>query len=146
MGWFSEHVKKSSVRKWIPAVSVVVLFLGLYVQGWPTQDRDYRMIQKDAGLWMKDHLPSGQKMMSKMGQESFYAGQAWVRMPEKSYDEILKEARAKGVRYLVVDEEIEKDSPGFLEKAKNRELKSLLDLKRKNRHMIVFEIVDPKGK
>ena len=140
MGWSSEHVKKDSVRKWIPAVLMVVLLLGLYVQGWPTQDRDYRMIQKEAGLWMKDHLPSGQKMMSKMGQESFYAGQAWVRMPEKSYDEILKEARAKGVRYLVVDEEIEKDSPGFLE-AKNGELKSLLDLKRKNRHMIVFEIV-----
>jgi hypothetical protein len=146
MGWSSEHVKKSSVRKWIPAVLMVVLLLGLYVQGWPTQDRDYRMIQKETGLWMRDHLPNGQKMMSKMGQESFYAGQAWVRMPEKSYDEILKEARSRGVRYLVVDEEIEKDSPGFLEKAKNGELKSLLDLKRKNRHMIVFEIVDPKGK
>ena len=74
------------------------------------------MIQKEVGLWMRDHLPKGQKMMSKMGQESFYAEQAWVKLPEKSYEEILKEARTKGVRYLVVDENIEKDSPDFLEK------------------------------
>ena len=85
-------------------------------------------------------------MMSKMGQESYYAGQAWVRMPEKSYDEILKEARSRGVRYLVVDEEIEKDSPGFLEQSKKGELKTLFELKKKNRYMIVFEIVDAKGK
>jgi hypothetical protein len=99
------------------------------------------MIQKEVGLWMKAHLPKGQKMMSKMGQESFYAGQAWVRMVEKSYKEILGEARSKGVRYLVVDESIEKDSPGFLEQSQRGELKALFELKRRKRSMIVFEIL-----
>lgn len=109
--WASERLKEGALKKKLPVLLLIVLLIGLYVQGWPTQDRNFRMIQKETGLWMRDHLPKGQKMMSKMGQESFYAEQAWVRMPEKGYEEILKEARAKGVRYLVVDENIEKDSP-----------------------------------
>ena len=91
---------------------------------------------------MRDHLPRGQKMMSKMGQESFYGELAWARLPEKDYEEILREARNKGVRYLVVDENIERDSPGFLERSKKGELKPLLELKRNKRFMIVYEILD----
>ncbi len=80
--------------------------------------------------------------MSKMGQESFYAEQAWVRMPQKSYEEIIREARARGVRYLVVDETINEDSPGFMEKSKQGELIPLFEMKKKNRRMIVFEIAN----
>ena len=104
------------------------------------------MIQKEVGLWMRDHLPKGQKMMSKMGQESFYAEQAWVKMPEKSYEEILKEARAKGIRYLVIDESIDKDSPDFLEKSKQGELIPLFEMEKKNRRMVVFEIANLNNK
>ncbi len=142
--WLSERLKEGVLKKKMTILFTLVLLLGLYIQGWPTQNRNFRMIQKEAGLWMRDHLPKGQKMMSKMGQESFYAEQAWVRMPEKSYEEILEEARTKGVRYLVVDEDIKKDSPGFLEKSKGRELKFLFELKKKDRSMIIFERVDPK--
>ena len=141
--WVSERLKKGVLKKRMTILFTLVLLLGLYVQGWPTQNCNFRMIQKEAGLWMRDHLPKGQKMMSKMGQESFYAEQAWVKMPEKNYEEILEEARTKGVRYLVVDEDIEKDSPGFLEKSKGRELKFLFELRKKDRHMIIFEIMDP---
>jgi hypothetical protein len=91
---------------------------------------------------MKDHLPRGEKMMSKMGHESFYAEQAWVLMPEKSYEAIIEEARRKGVRYVVVDESIKKDSPDFLEKAKQGELLRLYELEMSGRWMVVFELVD----
>jgi len=146
MGWSSRRMENRALQKRFLALGVVLLLVGLYVQGWPTQNRDFRMIQKEVGLWMRDHVPKGQKMMSKMGQESFYADQAWVKMPEKGYEEILKEARAKGVRYLVIDENIERDSPGFLDQAKNGELKPLFELKKGNRYMIVFEMIDPAGK
>jgi hypothetical protein len=99
------------------------------------------MIQKEVGLWMRDHLPKGEKMMSRMPQESFYAEQAWVKLPEKGYGEILGEARSRGVRYLVVDESIEKDSPDFSEKSREGDLKALFELKRRKRSMIVFEIL-----
>lgn len=140
--WVSERLEEGALKEKLPALLLIVLLIGLYIQGWPTQDRNFRMIQKETGLWMRDHLPKRQKMMSKMGQESFYAEQTWVRMPEKGYEEILKEARAKGVRYLVVDENIERDSPGFLERSKTGELKPLFELKKKKRYMIVFEILD----
>ncbi len=140
--WVSERLKEGVFKRKFPVLLLIVLLPGLYVQGWPTQDRNFRLIQKEAGLWMRDHLPRGQKMMSKMGQESFYGELAWVRLPEKDYEEILKEARKKGVRYLVVDENIERDSPGFLERSKKGELKPLLELKRNKRFMIVYEILD----
>ncbi|RPJ10750.1 MAG: hypothetical protein EHM36_02915, partial [Deltaproteobacteria bacterium] len=73
-----EYLKGNVLRESAPILLVIVLCLGLYMQGWPTQDRSFRMIQKEVGLWMRDHLPKGQKMMSKAGQDSFYAGQAWV--------------------------------------------------------------------
>ena len=139
--WSSKRFKREGSKKRIEVLLVLVLLVGLYLQGWPTQDRNFRVIQKEVGLWMRSHLPTGQKMMSKMGQESFYAEQAWVRMPEKGYEEILSEARAKRVRYLVVDENIERDSPGFLERSKQGDLKPLFELRRKRRFMIVFEIV-----
>ena len=142
-GWLSKRIKEGAFQKRFPVFLLIVLLLGLLIQGWIThnRDRNYRMIQKEVGLWMKAHLPKGQKMMSKMGQESFYAGQAWVKLPEKGYGEILGEARSRGVRYLVVDESIEKDSPDFSEKSREGDLKALFELKRRKRSMIVFEIL-----
>jgi 4-amino-4-deoxy-L-arabinose transferase-like glycosyltransferase len=140
--WVSERMKGGALKEKIPVLLVIVFLVGLFAQGWPTQNRDFRMIQKEVGLWMRDHLPKGQKMMSKMGQESFYAEQAWVKMPQTSYEEILNEARAKGIRYLVIDENIDKDSPDFLERSKQGGLIPLFEMEKKNRRMVVFEIVN----
>jgi hypothetical protein len=95
---------------------------------------------------MKDHLSKGIKVMSSMPQEAFYAQQPWVRMPQGSYEEIIETARSNGVQYLVIDEKIEEDSPGFLEKIGQGNLILLLDLRRKNRRMVVFQIGYPQGK
>jgi hypothetical protein len=94
---------------------------------------------------MKANLPAGQKMMSRMPQESYYAGQGWVKMPETGYKEILEEVRSRGIRYLVVDERIDRDSPGFLDQVRGEDLKPLLERKTKRRFMIVYEILDRKG-
>jgi len=93
---------------------------------------------------MRDHLPKGAKLMSPLPQEAFYAERPWVRMPQGDYQEILREARSQKVQYLAIDEDIEKDSPGFMEKSKQGDLVSVFDLKRKNRRIMVFEIVYPK--
>ena len=139
--WVSSRMKGSVTGKKFPALLLIVVLLGLFVQGRVSHGQ-YRLIQKEVGLWMKDHLPRGEKMMSKMGHESFYAEQAWVLMPEKSYEAIIEEARRKGVRYVVVDESIKKDSPDFLEKAKQGELLRLYELEMSGRWMVVFELVD----
>ena len=84
--------------------------------------------------------------MSSLPQEAFYADLPWVRMPQGSYEEILDSARSRGVRYFVMDDKIEEDSPHFLGKLKEEDLIPLMDLKRKNRRMVIFEIVYPQGK
>ena len=145
--WLSKRMKEGIFQKRLPASLFVLLLLGLILQGWVIhhRDRSHQMIQKEVGLWMRDHLPKGQKMMSRMPQESFYAGQAWMKMPERRYEEVLGEARSRGVRYLVIDESIEKESPGFSKKMNEGDLKALFELKRSKRWMIVYEILDAEG-
>ena len=86
-------------------------------------------------------------MMSRLPQEAFYADLPWIGIPVKSYEEILSEARSKGVRYLIIDRSIEKDSPGFSEKIKKEDLILLKEFQdNKDRRMVVFEILYPEKK
>lgn len=84
--------------------------------------------------------------MSRLPQEAFYAELAWMRIPEESYERILKVARSNGAKYLIIDDHIEKDSPGFWRNLKGEDLVLLKDLKREDQRMVVFEIVYPRGK
>jgi hypothetical protein len=92
---------------------------------------------------MKENVSKEGKIMSSWPQEAFYAERPWIHMPSKGYDVILKEARSQGVRYLVTDEKIEEDSPGFLGKINKEDLLFVKDLKRNHRSMTVFEVVYP---
>jgi ActR/RegA family two-component response regulator len=67
-------------------------------------------------------------------------------MPQGSYEEIIETARSNGVQYLVIDEKIEEDSSGFWVKLRQGNLVPLLDLRRKNRRMVVYQISYPQGK
>ena len=82
--------------------------------------------------------------MSRLPQEAFYADLPWIIIPEKSYEEILREARSHKVRYLVIDRNIEKDSPGFSGKIKQEDLILLNEFRdHKGRRMVVYEIIYP---
>lgn len=144
--WFSQRFKKESLRERIPLFFLILLVIGLFAQGRMIHGREHRLVQREVGWWMKENLDQGAKMMSRMPQEAFYAELPWVRMPQAGYEEILREAREKGIQYLVIDEEIETYSPHFLEKSKEGELIRLFDLKKKDRHMMVFQIVNKSGK
>jgi len=95
---------------------------------------------------MKDHLSRGAKMMSRFPQEAFYAEMPWVSIGVRvrSYEEILREARSNKVRYLIMDETIEKNSPGFSEKIREEDLILLKEFRdHKGRKMVVYEIIYP---
>jgi hypothetical protein len=143
-GWLHRWVEKESFRKKVSLILLLLLLGGLLIQGRVTHSRESRSIRKETGLWMKSHLPSGAKMMSRLPQEAFYAELPWIGIPVKSYEEILSEARSKGVRYLIIDRSIEKDSPGFSEKIKKEDLILVKEFKdNKDRRMVVFEILYP---
>ena len=81
--------------------------------------------------------------MSPLPQEAFYAERPWVECPSEDYEEILKEARSKNVRYLAIDEEIEEDSPGFLEKSKQAGFSLLKEWRTEEQWTVLFQVASP---
>jgi hypothetical protein len=141
--WF----EKESLRKKLSVTLLLILLGGLFIQGRVTHSRELRLIRKETGLWMRDHLPRNAKMMSRLPQEAFYAELPWIEIPVKCYEEILSVARSKEVRYLILDRSIEKGSTGFSEKIKEEDLILLKEFKDdKGRRMAVFQIVYPEKK
>jgi hypothetical protein len=147
IGWVQQRSPK---WKWnsegkAPRVLLILLSAVLFVQGRVIHTREHRDIQREAGLWIKHHFPREGKLMSKLPQEAFYAELPWVRMPEGSYEEVLKKARIRGARYLAVDEEVEKASPGFWKKVREEDVVSLKEFQKKDRRVAVFEILPGKA-
>jgi 4-amino-4-deoxy-L-arabinose transferase-like glycosyltransferase len=143
--WAAPRWREGRMKRQVGVIMLSIVVVVLFIRGRATHSRENRHIQKEVGLWMKDHLPQGGKIMSKLPQEAFYAERPWVMMPALSYEEILMQARSRGVRYIVIDEEIVKDSPDFLEKSKRGELRLLLEREKKKRKMAVFERTDFQG-
>jgi hypothetical protein len=144
MGWVSEWFKKEGLEKKVSFILFFALLCGLFVQGIVRYSSDFRLIQKEAGLWMKENLPRGSKIMSRLPQEAFYGETEWTVIPEKNYEEVLNTARSMGVHYLVIDEKIEEISTGFWEKTKDTDLVLLKELRMKSQKITIFEIIYPK--
>jgi len=145
-GWLPRWIGKEPLRKKVSLILLLLLLGGIFVHGRVTSTRDIRVIRRETGLWMKEHMPKGAKMMSRFPQEAFYAEMPWVPISVRvrSYEEILREARSKEVRYLILDETIEKNLPGFSEKIKEENLILLKEFRdRKGRRMVLFEIIYP---
>ena len=143
MDWIYQRRKFVVSKERLVFILLIALSIMLLVQGRVSHKREARFIRREAGLWMKDHLPKGGKVMSRYPQEAFYAELPWVGIPKGSYAEILRAACSQGVRYLVVDEDIDKDSPSFWADRKEGDLVLLKDFKTKNQRMVVFKIVYP---
>jgi 4-amino-4-deoxy-L-arabinose transferase-like glycosyltransferase len=146
MEWIDKRFAGKQRQIPISALLFLLLLAVLFIQGRVIHPREHRLIQREVGLWMKGHLPAGAKVMSPLPQEAFYAALPWVRIPAGSYDEIVKEARSKEVRYLIIDENIERDSPDFWGKSGLGDLIQLRDWKRKNRRMVLFQVNYSEGK
>ncbi len=139
--WLRRRWGKRMSMKRFSIFLLIFLLAGLFIQGRVIHSREIRTIRKETGLWMKDRLPKGVKIMSRLPQEGFYAELPWIRIPEKNYEKILEIARSNGVKYLVIDEDIDQSSPGFWKNLKEEDLILLKDLKRKDQRMAVFEVV-----
>lgn len=144
MGWVSKWFKKEGSEKKVSFILFFALLCGLFIQGIVRYSPDGRLIRKEAGLWMKENLPRGTKIMSRLPQEAFYSELGWAEIRGKNYEEVLKTARSIGVQYLVIDENIEELSSGFLEKIKDKDLVLLKELRVKSQKITIFEIIYPK--
>lgn len=62
-----------------------------------------RYDQKLLGKLLKKELPQGSVIMTRSGRIGFYSGLSWVDIPQADLETILRTAREKKVRYLVVE-------------------------------------------
>jgi 4-amino-4-deoxy-L-arabinose transferase-like glycosyltransferase len=140
--WFYQRRKVGNPPQKMSTILLTILLTALFIQGMMIHVREHRLIRKEAGLWMKENLPRGVNIMSRSPQEAFYGEmRGWAKIPKGSYEEVLGIARSKGIQYLVLDEDIEKDVPGFWGQIKENDLILLKDLKVKNQRMAIFKIV-----
>jgi hypothetical protein len=126
-----------------PALFLSFVLVVIFIQGMVAHSREHRLIQKELGLWMKDRLSKEGKVMSRLPHEAFYAERDWVRIPEKSYAEVIHEARAKNIRYLIIDDKAREMSPGFLENVSEEDLVRLANWKKKDQTSILYEVLYP---
>lgn len=143
VNWVHRRFEKHPFQKKFPVLFLVFILITLFIQGRVIHPREHRVIQREAGYWMKDHLPKGGKLMSPLPQEAFYAELTWVRMPVTNVDTVLEEARSKRVQYLVIDEDMQKESPGFMEKTKRGDLVLIKEWKGKRQNVLLFQMVYP---
>ena len=81
--------------------------------------------------------------MASVPQEAFYAGLLWVMMRETNVDEVLEKARAQKVQFLIVDEDMEKELPGFMERTRKGDLVLLKEWKGSGKSVTLFQMVRP---
>jgi 4-amino-4-deoxy-L-arabinose transferase-like glycosyltransferase len=146
VGWIKVRSKEWRFQKKFSAILLIFILVALFVQGRVTRTGGHRLIKREVGLWMKDHLPKNAKVMSRLPQEAFYADLPWIMMPTKSYEEIINKAHSNGVQYLIIDGETEKDLPDLSEKLKKEGLALVLDLKKKKQRIRIYDIGDPREK
>jgi 4-amino-4-deoxy-L-arabinose transferase-like glycosyltransferase len=140
--WITPRLKEGRWKKEFPVLFLLFVLIVIFIQGRVIRGRDHRFMQREVGLWMKDHLSKNGKIMSRLPQEAFYAEMPWVRMPEKSYEEIIEAVHSQGIRYLIVDEKV-RDPSVFSEKATEKELIRIRDWNKKREWSILFEVRPP---
>lgn len=145
-GWIRRRWEGSRWQERLPALMMGVVLVLLFLQGRVIHTRDHRVIQREVGAWMRIHLPKDVAIMSSLPQEAFYAERPWVRLPGGNYEKILEAARSRRVRYLVIDEMVDSETPDFWKKVSPEDLTPVKDWRRKAQRTVVYEVVYPEGK
>lgn len=141
-GWITPRLKEGRWKKEFPVLFLLLVLIVIFIQGRVIRGRDHRFMQREIGLWIKDHLSQNGNIMSRLPQEAFYAEMPWVRMPEKSYEEIIEMVHSQAIRYLIVDERV-RDASVFCEKATEKELIRIHDWNKKGEWSVLFEVRPP---
>jgi len=89
----------------LPVVLVLVYFIvtqpGITAA---TSLGSFRPEHKEAGLWLREHLPSRTTVMARYPAIAFYAAGPWVPTPNAELEDVLRYARSHGARYWALDE------------------------------------------
>jgi hypothetical protein len=143
---YLERIKISDPEK----VIFLFVFLVILIQ-LPqslTPERSFRAKQKKVGLWLKQNTPPDAIIMSNSPQEAFYADREFMVLPlgistpgnpGKSYNEIIRYAKTKGVRYILVNKNTHEMNPGFIESIQSMDLKEIF--RRADGGSTIYEVI-----
>ena len=143
---YLEKIKVSNPEKVIFSFIILVILVQLPQNLKP--ERSFRAEQKKVGLWLKQNTPPDTIIMSNSPQETFYADREFMMIPSgistpgnpgKSYKEIILYARAKGVRYILVNKNTHEMNPGFIESIQPMDLKEIF--RRADGGSTIYEVI-----
>ena len=143
---YLEKIRISNAEKMIFSLIVLVVLIQLPQSLIP--ERRHRAEQKKIGLWLKQNTPRDAIIMSNSPQEIFYADREWMMLPQgisapgnpgMSYDEIIRYARTKGVRYILVNKNSYEMNPGFIESIRPTDLKEIFE--KRDHGLMIYEVI-----
>jgi hypothetical protein len=108
-------------------ILLLLICVPLLSGAWAPQRKD-EMDLKEVGLWLKHNRYANSIILGEdeFARLAFYADSEFVPIPKGTYQDIIKFAREKGARLLVVDKKtIDNLSPHFLDKISPTDLESI---------------------
>ena len=134
----------SGKRKSAAFLVVLVLVAGLSLSQNLGSSRTHRIINKEAGLWLRHHAP-GTVVMSRIPQEAFYAEGRHVWLLPRgrrsiTYDHLLKRAKEHGVEYLVEDNRTVSLCPEFPAKRSDNDMVEVFSLDKGDDFLKIYRL------
>jgi hypothetical protein len=94
--------------------------------------------ERVAGLWIKEHDPTGPVIATDLVRVPHYAAGRCVYLPPGGYSDVVKLVKDRKIPYLVVaDERIDRDAPGFFSRVRSEDLEEVYSCPR--------SLKDPEG-
>jgi len=134
----------SGKRKSAVILAFLVLVAGLSLSQNLGSLRSHRIINKEAGLWLRHHAP-GAVVMSRIPQEAFYAEGRHVWLLPRgrrsiTYDHLLKRAQEHGVEYLVEDSKTASLCPEFPAKRSDNDMVEVFSLDKGDDFLKIYRL------
>jgi len=143
---YFQKIKISRPEKWVSFLIIIAILIQFPQSLRP--ERRHRADQKEVGLWLKQNTPQDAIIMSNSPQEAFYAEREFIMFPSEvpqpggpseSYQEIIRYAKTKGVRYILVNKNTHEMIPGFIESIQSTDLKEIF--RKEDQASMIYEMV-----
>ena len=143
------RIKISNPGKWVSFLIILSLLIQLPQSLIP--ERRHRAEEKKVGLWLKQYTQESAIIMSNSPIEAFYAEREFMLLPPgiltpemlgKSYEEIIRSAREKGVEYILTNKHTHEINPDFEESIQSADLREFHRYTGKDGNLIiVYEVI-----
>ncbi len=104
--------------------------------------RGHRAIQREAGYWLKENVEQGEYIIvAPAPQETFYAGAKWYKLEDKTYAEVINNARQRKADFIITDKDIDKICPDFRDSVDANDLEVFTrKFEKSNKKIVIYKL------